>query len=80
MSRWRPPAPKSSPYITPAGYAVLEKELASLWKKRRIVNDALSAAAAEGAGEHGVECLLQVGVGATQAVDDRRSWWADKEG
>lgn len=48
MSRWRPPAPKSSPYITPEGYAKLEKELKQLWAKRRIVNDALSAAAKEG--------------------------------
>jgi len=48
MSRWRPPLPKSSPVITPAGYAKLEKEVKELWAKRRIVNDALAAAAAEG--------------------------------
>lgn len=48
MSRWRPPSPKSSPYITPEGYAALEKQLKELWKKRRVVNDALAAAAAEG--------------------------------
>ena len=48
MSRWREPLPKSSPYITPEGYAQLEKELKALWAKRRIVNDALAAAAAEG--------------------------------
>ena len=48
MTRWRPPAERSSPYITPQGYATLEKELRALWKKRRIVNDALSAAAKEG--------------------------------
>ena len=48
MTRWRPPAEKSSPYITPQGYATLEKELRALWQKRRIVNDALSAAAKEG--------------------------------
>lgn len=48
MSRWRPPQEKSSPYITPEGYAKLNKELETQWKKRRIVNDALSAAAAEG--------------------------------
>lgn len=48
MSRWRPPQEKSSPYITPEGYAMLNKELETLWQKRRIVNDALSAAAAEG--------------------------------
>ena len=48
MTRWRPPAARSSPYITPQGYATLEKELRALWQKRRIVNDALSAAAKEG--------------------------------
>ena len=48
MSRWRPPAERSSPYITPNGYAMLERELRELWKKRRVVNDALAAAAAEG--------------------------------
>ena len=48
MSRWREPLPKSSPYITPEGYAALEKETKELWAKRRIVNDALAAAAAEG--------------------------------
>lgn len=48
MSRWRPPLPKSSPYITPEGYAALENELKQQWAKRRIVNDALAAAAAEG--------------------------------
>ena len=48
MSRWRPPAPKSSPYITPQGHAALQQEVKDLWAKRRIVNDALAAAAAEG--------------------------------
>ncbi len=48
MSRWRPPSPKSSAIITPDGYAKLEKEVKELWAKRRIVNDALAAAAAEG--------------------------------
>lgn len=48
MSRWRPPREQSAPYITPSGYTQLEDELASLWRKRRIVNDALSAAAKEG--------------------------------
>ena len=48
MGRWRPPAEKSSPYITPEGYRALEKELAALWVKRKGVNEALSAAAAEG--------------------------------
>lgn len=48
MSRWRPPQDSSSPYITPEGYAALNNELQALWAKRKIVNAALSAAAAEG--------------------------------
>lgn len=49
MPRWRPPSPKSSPYITPEGAAALDAELKTLWKKRRReVVPALSAAAAEG--------------------------------
>lgn len=48
MSRWRPPQPKSSPYITAEGYKILEQELAQLWQRRKHVTTALSAAAAEG--------------------------------
>ena len=48
MSRWRPPRPKSSPYITPQGYQRLEAELKALWERRQSVTIALSAAAAEG--------------------------------
>jgi transcription elongation factor GreB len=48
MGRWRPPAPKSAPYITPEGYLKLEKETAELWKKRNEVAKAVTAAAAEG--------------------------------
>ncbi|MCF7971272.1 MAG: GreA/GreB family elongation factor [Methylococcaceae bacterium] len=48
MSRWKAPLPKSSPYITPAGYQRLELELKELWIKRKAVVEALSAAAAEG--------------------------------
>ena len=48
MGRWRPAAPKSSPYITREGYAVLETELRALWVRRGMVTQALSAAAAEG--------------------------------
>jgi transcription elongation factor GreB len=48
VGRWRPPAPKSSPYITPAGFAVLQSELKDIWVRRRDVVKALSAAAAEG--------------------------------
>ena len=48
MGRWRPPAPKSAPYITPEGYKKLEVESAALWSKRNEVAKALAAAAAEG--------------------------------
>lgn len=48
MSRWRPPQPVASPYITPAGYAALEAEVGDLWQRRREVVRHLSAAAAEG--------------------------------
>lgn len=48
MSRWRPPQPKSSPYITRKGYQALEQELRALWDKRKEVTEALAAAAAEG--------------------------------
>jgi transcription elongation factor GreB len=49
MPRWRPPSPKSSPYITPEGERALNDELKELWKlRRREVVPALQAAAAEG--------------------------------
>jgi len=48
MGRYRPPAPKSSPYITPAGFRRLQEEEQALWKTRAEVTKALSAAAAEG--------------------------------
>lgn len=48
MSRWRAPQEKSTAVITPEGYAMLNKELQALWTKRKEVNAALSAAAAEG--------------------------------
>ena len=48
MSRWRPPTPTASPYITPAGFAALQQELDETWVRRREVVAALSAAAAEG--------------------------------
>lgn len=48
MGRWRPPAPNSSPYITPTGFAALQNELEDIWLRRRDVVKALSAAAAEG--------------------------------
>ena len=48
MSRYRPPAPKKSPYITAAGMLVLQQEEIAIWKKRRRVVVALTAAAEEG--------------------------------
>jgi len=49
MGRYRAPDKKGSPYITVEGKAVLDKELDYLWNKRRpLVVQALSAAAAEG--------------------------------
>ncbi len=48
MSRYRPPGPKKSPYITPVGMAALTAEQKAIWLRRREVVAALSAAAAEG--------------------------------
>lgn len=48
MSRYRPPAAKKSPYITPAGMSALVAEQKAIWLRRREVVAALSAAAAEG--------------------------------
>ena len=48
MSRWRPPSPKSSPYITADGAERLESELKALWVRRADVTQHLAAAAAEG--------------------------------
>jgi len=48
MGRYRPPAPKSSPYITRSGYDRMDNELTALWKRRAEVTRAVTAAAAEG--------------------------------
>lgn len=48
MGRWRPAAPKASPYITAEGHERLQQELKGLWIERREIVAALSAAAAEG--------------------------------
>lgn len=49
MSRWRPPAEKSTALITREGHARLKSELDDLWRVRRPeVVKALAAAAAEG--------------------------------
>jgi transcription elongation factor GreB len=48
MPRYRPPAPKSSLYITQAGYHALGSELEDLWERRREVLVHLTVAAHEG--------------------------------
>ena len=49
MSRYRPPRPPSSPYITRAGYDRLQRELTHLWKdKRPEVTRKVAEAAAQG--------------------------------
>ena len=48
MSRWRPPPPPKSPYITAEGFATLQQELQGLWLRRAEVTKHLAAAAAEG--------------------------------
>ncbi|CAG0938507.1 Transcription elongation factor GreB [Gammaproteobacteria bacterium] len=59
MGRWKPPQPRSSPHITPAGYAALEAELAALWQRRAGVVTALAAAAAEGDRSENAEYLYR---------------------
>ncbi|MBL4674116.1 MAG: transcription elongation factor GreB [Arenicella sp.] len=75
MSRWRPPQPRSTAIITPQGYAMLEKELKQLWTKRRVVNDALSAAAAEGDRSENAEYIYRK---KEQAGIDRRIRYLQK--
>lgn len=49
MSRWRPPRPRSAPYITLEGYQRLNAELKYLWKEKRPeVTQAVKEAAAQG--------------------------------
>lgn len=75
MSRWRPPQARSTAIITPEGYATLEKELKQLWAKRRIVNDALAAAAAEGDRSENAEYIYRK---KEQAGIDRRIRYLQK--
>ena len=75
MSRWRPPAAPSTAYITPAGYRMLEREMKTLWAKRRIVNDALAAAAAEGDRSENAEYIYRK---KEQAGLDRRIRYLQK--
>jgi len=48
VSRYRPPAKPTTALISPQGYAVLDEELKALWKRRKGVTEAVTAAAAEG--------------------------------
>ncbi|MBA1147362.1 transcription elongation factor GreB [Ectothiorhodospiraceae bacterium WFHF3C12] len=49
MPRYRPPAPKKSPYITPEGFERLREELDWLWRVRRPeVTRSVAEAAAHG--------------------------------
>lgn len=48
MGRYRPPQPRSSPYITRPGFEALQAEEKAIWRRRKDVTAALSAAAAEG--------------------------------
>lgn len=49
MGRYRPPAPKSAPYITPEGAQALREELRQLWKvERPTVTAAVHEAAKNG--------------------------------
>src|SRR3569833_4190917 len=59
MSRYRPPQPQGSPYITPAGYRRLQQELDALWTRRATVTQALGAAAAEGARSENAEYIYR---------------------
>lgn len=48
MSRYRPPAKPSTALITAAGFDTLQQEQKALWKRRKGVTEAVTAAAAEG--------------------------------
>ena len=49
MGRWRPPAKKSSPYITPEGIEKLRAEVQQLWKvERPVVTETVHQAALNG--------------------------------
>ncbi len=48
MSRYRPPSPPKSRYITEQGFAAMQEEHKALWVRRKEVTKALAEAAAEG--------------------------------
>lgn len=59
MSRWRPPGPKTSPYVTAEGYRLLEREVQQLWTRRADTVKHLAAAAAEGDRSENAEYLYR---------------------
>ncbi|NKC15181.1 MAG: transcription elongation factor GreB [Gammaproteobacteria bacterium] len=59
MGRYRPPAAKSSPYITAEGFRALQTESEKLRSRRREVVKHLSAAAAEGDRSENAEYLYR---------------------
>jgi len=59
VSRYCPPQPKSSPYITREGYDALKEKEKAIWLKRRDVTAALSAAAAEGDSSENAEYIKE---------------------
>lgn len=70
MSRYRPPRPKSSPYITTAGFQRLQSELKHLWKvKRPEVTRKVSEAAAMGDRSENAEYIY--GKRALREIDSR---------
>jgi len=70
MSRYRPPRPRSSPYITPTGYARLQTELTYLWKEKR---PQLTAKVAEAAalGDRSENAEYIYGKRALREIDSR---------
>ena len=49
MSRYKPPSPQSSKYITPEGAQALREELEFLWRRKRPeITNAVAEAAAQG--------------------------------
>ena len=76
MGRYRPPEPKKTAVITPAGYATLQEEMNFLWKvKRPEVTRKVSEAAAQGDRSENADYIY----GKRQLVEiDRRIRYLDK--
>ena len=76
MGRYRPPEPKKTAVITPAGYATLQEEMNFLWKvKRPEVTRKVSEAAAQGDRSENADYIY----GKRQLAEiDRRIRYLDK--